>query len=334
MIKVGVIGLGYWGPNLVRSFNSTPGLNVSMACDLHRPSLEKIARHHQGIKTTPDFRDITRGKDIDLVAIATPVSSHFELAKDALLNGKHVFVEKPFTSSVGEAQELIEIAEKKNLMIMVDHTFLFTASVRKIKEVIDQGTLGEIKYIDSVRVNLGLFQHDTNVVWDLAPHDFSILDYILKEKPKSIIATAVDHYNRNIENLSYITIFYEKGIVAHLNLNWLSPVKIRQVLIGGEDKMLVWNDLLADEKIKIYDKGIDIVPGQDGRQMQINYRAGDAWVPKLDGTEALRVEANYLVECLEKGITPFNDGHSGLRTIKLLEATNKSIRNKFQLVEL
>jgi predicted dehydrogenase len=269
--------------------------------------------------------------EIDAVAIVTPISQHFVLAKKALENGKHVFVEKPFTATSAQAQELIEIADRKNLRIMVDHTFLFNGAVRKIRELIDDGTLGNLYYYDSTRVNLGLFQHDANVVWDLAPHDLSIIDYLIEDGPEAIIATGEKHVNGN-EDMAFITMYFPNKVIAHLNVNWLSPVKVRTTLIGGEKKMLVWNDLEADEKIKVYDKGIERSNGAAGYELRVSYRAGDLWVPRVEQVEALTRETQYFVDCVANNETPFNDGNAGLRVVQMLEAIDRSMSRKGEMV--
>jgi len=265
--------------------------------------------------------------------VATPVWTHFELAKSALQNGKHVFVEKPFTSTTQQAEELIELAERKRLTIMVDHTFLFTGSVRKIRQLVDDGTLGALYYFDSIRVNLGLFQHDVNVMWDLAPHDLSIMNYIIQEKPEAVIATGGRHLNGHAD-VAFITVYFPSNIVAHINVNWLSPVKIRTTLIGGEKKMLVWDDLEADEKIKVYDKGVQITGGQGLYDLLVSYRSGDVWAPKVEQTEALKVELEYFLDCIANNRTPLNDGVAGLGVVKLLEAADRSLEKRGQIIRL
>ena len=259
--------------------------------------------------------------------------THFELAKAALENGKHVFVEKPFTSTSEQAEELIELAERKNLKIMVDHTFLFGGAVKKIRELVDSGTLGPLYYFDSTRVNLGLFQHDVSVMWDLAPHDLSIMDHIITEKPEAVVATGGNHLNGHAD-MAFITIYYPGNIIGHVNVNWLSPVKVRTTLIGGRDKMLVWNDLEADEKIKIYDKGVQITSGQGVYDLLVSYRSGDVWAPKVEQTEALKVELDYFVDCIRNDRTPLNDGEAGLRVVKLLEAADQSLKERGRAVSV
>jgi len=261
------------------------------------------------------------------------VWTHFDLAKAALLNGKHVFVEKPFTSSSAQANELIDLAAKKNLRIMVDHTFLFSGAVRKMRELVANGTLGPLYYFDSTRVNLGLFQHDVSVVWDLAPHDLSIMDYILGQQPEAVVATGGNHLS-HLADMAFITVYFPGNLTAHINVNWLSPVKVRTTLLGGRDKMLVWNDLEPDEKIKVYDKGVNITSGEGVYELLVSYRSGDVWAPKVDGTEALKLELDYFVDCILESRTPSNDGQAGLRVVRLLEAVDESLKNRGRLVTI
>ena len=327
MIRMGVIGYGYWGPQIVRNFHGTEGCEVAVVCDKSLESLRRAKHAYPHIKATTDACEILASPDIDAVAVVTPVWTHFELAKAALENGKHVFVEKPFTSNAAQAEELIDLADSKELQIMVDHTFLFTGAVKKIRQLVEDGTLGKLYYYDSTRVNLGLFQHDVNVIWDLAPHDLSIVDQLIDDKPEVVIATGQKHLN-GFEDLAYITIYFRNSIIAHINVNWLSPVKVRTTLIGGEKKMLVWNDLDADEKIKVYDKGVDISNGQSVRDLLVSYRSGDMWSPKVEQTEALRAEAKYFIDCISNNERPFNDGVAGLRVVRMLEAADKSLKDR------
>ncbi|OPY67914.1 MAG: putative oxidoreductase YdgJ [Syntrophorhabdaceae bacterium PtaU1.Bin034] len=333
MIRIGVIGYGYWGPNIVRNFNSIEGGRVVSICDVNPESQRRAQKLFPGTEITEDCRKVVSSPDVDAVAVVTPVSSHFELAKMALENGKHIFVEKPFTSTVRQAEILTELADKKNLAIMVDHTFLFTGAVRKIKQVIEDDTLGSLYYFDSIRVNLGLFQHDVNVVWDLAPHDLSIMDYLIDKNPVGLVATGESHIN-GFEDVAYLTIYFSDRMIAHLNVNWLSPVKVRTTLIGGGKKMLVWNDLDVDEKIKIYDKGVEVDNTEGIYDLLVSYRSGDMWVPRVDQIEALKVESQYFVDCIKNGTRPINDGLAGLRVVKMLEAADKSLRSRGELVEL
>jgi predicted dehydrogenase len=333
MIKIGVIGYGYWGPNIVRNFNSLADVKVTCVCDINLQATQAINKIYPDITITTDYKDITESSEIDIVAVVTPVSTHYELAKMALDNGKHVFVEKPFTATTYQAQDLIETAETKNLTIMVDHTFLFTGAVRKIKEIIDKNELGDILYYDSTRVNLGLFQHDINVIWDLAPHDFSIMHYVLREKPYSVSASGQSHVSEH-ENIAYVTVNFESNLIAHFSVNWLSPVKIRNTLIGGEKKMLLWDDISPDEKIKVYDKGVDITNREGIYELLVSYRTGDMWIPRVDPIEALKLESEYFIECISENKKPINDGIAGLNVVRMLEACNKSLKNGGEPVKL
>ena len=274
-----------------------------------------------------------KSPDIDAIAVVTPVWTHYELAKAALENGKHIFVEKPFTSNSAQAEELIALAEQKNLKIMVDHTFLFTPAVQKIKQLLQEGELGKLYYYDSTRVNLGLFQHDVNVIWDLAPHDLSIMDYLIEESPEAIVATGQTHLNGH-EDIAFLTLYFPDKVVAHLNVNWLSPVKIRTTMIGGEKKMLVWNDIEADEKVKVYDRGVNVSSREGVYNLLINYRSGDMWAPRIEQAEALTRELAYFVDCIVNDKTPMNDGKAGLRVVKMLEAASESLRQRGALVSL
>lgn len=334
MINIGVVGYGYWGPNVVRNFNAIKDAQVISVCDKNSEVLKCVQKTYPSVQTTSDFNKLTSSPDINAVAIVTPVFTHYELAKKALENGKHIFVEKPFTSTVAQAEELIELADKKNLKIMVDHTFLFTGAIRKIKELVDKDTLGDLYYYDSTRVNLGLFQHDVNVIWDLAPHDLSIMDYLIDEKPYSITASGKPHFNNGFEDVAFITVHFTNNMIAHFNVNWLSPVKVRTTLIGGEKRMLVWNDLEADEKIKVYDKGVKVENTEGIYNLLVSYRSGDMWAPKVAQTEALKVEAEYFVDCILNDKTPFNDGHAGLRVVKILEASTESLKNDGKMIKL
>jgi predicted dehydrogenase len=332
-IHIGVLGFGYWGPNIVRNFNNIEGASVLSICDMNQKALDRARKAYPHITVTNDCPDIISSPDIDAVAVITPVSTHFELAKKALQNGKHIFVEKPFTSTVSQAGELIELAERKNLKIMVDHTFIFTGAVRKIKQLIDDKILGELYYYDSIRVNLGIFQNDVNVIWDLAPHDFAIMDFLIKERPAAILASGKAHIN-GLEDTAYITVHFNNNMIAHFNVNWLSPVKVRSTLIGGEKKMLVWNDTEADEKIKIYDKGVEVRSVEGVYNLLLSYRSGDMHAPRVEQTEALKIEAEYFVHCVRNNETPVNDGHAGLRVVKMLEACSKSLKDNGKMVTL
>ena len=332
-VRVGVVGFGYWGPNIVRNLNALDRCTLVSVCDTNAKALTRAQRTYPGLQLTTDVNDVLRSPDIDAVAIVTPVWTHFDLAKAALENGKHVFVEKPFTSTSAQASELIELAARKNLRIMVDHTFLFSGSVRKIRQLVEDGTLGPLYYFDSTRVNLGLFQHDVSVVWDLAPHDLSIMDHVIGQPPEAVVATGGNHFNE-LADMAFITVYFPGNVTAHVNVNWLSPVKVRMTLIGGRDKMLVWNDLEVDEKIKVYDKGVNVTSGQGLYELLVSYRSGDVWSPKVDATEALSMELGYFLNCVLEGKTPINDGEAGLRIVRLLESAEQSLKNRGQLVAL
>lgn len=333
MLRIGVIGYGYWGPNIVRNLHGLDATQVEVIADKNPSALARARKAYPSIRTVSDPAEVLCSASVDAVAVITPVWTHYELAKRALENGKHVFIEKPFTSNSAQAEELIELAARKNLTVMVDHTFLFTGAVRKIRELTENGVLGDLYYYDSLRVNLGLFQHDVSVIWDLAPHDLSIMDYLIKGEPEAIVATGEKHLN-GVEDVAFMTLYFPRNVIAHINVNWLSPVKIRTTLIGGQKKMVVWNDLVSDEKVRVYDKGVQITSGDGIRDLLVSYRSGDMWAPQIEQLEALRVELGYFAECVCKGQTPFNDGHAGLRVVRMLEAAEVSIQKKGELVRL
>ena len=333
IIKFGVVGYGYWGPNVVRNLDRLDQTKVVAVCDKSVAARRKVAKAYPDVLVTDDPSTLMSSPEIDAIAVVTPVWTHYELAKAALENGKHVFVEKPFTSNTAQALELIELAAQKNLKIMVDHTFLFTGAVQKIKQLLQDDALGKLYYYDSTRVNLGLFQHDVNVVWDLAPHDLSIIDHLIQKNPEAISATGQTHLNGH-EDVAFLTLYFPDKVIAHINVNWLSPVKVRTTLIGGEKKMLVWNDLEADEKIKIYDKGVNITSREGLYNLLVNYRSGDMWAPQIEQIEALTRELAYFVECITNDTTPVNDGEAGLRVVRMLEAANTSISKRGELVYL
>ena len=333
VVRFGVVGYGYWGPNVVRNLNQLEKADVLAVCDQSAGARQRIQKAYPQVDVTSNPAELMSSSEIDAIAVVTPVWTHYELAKAALEHGKHIFVEKPFTSNAAQAEELIDLAARKNLKIMVDHTFLFTGAVKKIKQLLDEEAIGKLYYYDSTRVNLGLFQHDVNVIWDLAPHDLSIMDYLIQEGPEAIVATGQTHLN-GFEDVAFITVYFPDKIIAHLNVNWLSPVKVRTTLIGGEKKMLVWNDLEADEKIKIYDKGVSVTNREGVYNLLVNYRTGDMWAPKIQQVEALTGELTYFVDCIRKDETPTNDGKAGLRVVKMLEAASESLRQRGALVYL
>ena len=335
MIRVGIVGYGYWGPNLVRNFSDAPNTVVTAVSDMSQDRLSVVARRYPGVQTTTRVEELLDNPAVDAVAIATPVSTHFDLGMMALRAGKHVLIEKPMTTTSEQGIALIDEAERRNLVLMVDHTFVYTGAVRKIRELISSGRIGEPYYYDSARVNLGLFQHDVDVIWDLAVHDLSIMDYVLNARPCAVAATGMSHVAGRPENIAYLTAFFEKNLIAHINVNWLSPVKIRRTLIGGSKQMIVYDDMEPSEKVKVYDKGITITNGPESvYKMLIGYRTGDMYAPQFDMGEALRLEAQHFGECIENGKQPLTDGYAGLRVVQMLEAATQSMKKQGALVEL
>lgn len=335
MLDIAVVGHGYWGPNIVRNFMHIPTSQVRTVCDLDADKLNSIQSLYPGVHTTTNYQELLDDAELDAIAIVTPVSTHFKLVDAAIEAGKHILVTKPLTNSSEEARALIEKAQAKKLVLMVDHTFVYTGAVRKMQELILANELGEIYYYDSTRVNLGLFQHDVNVLWDLAVHDLTIMDYVLDQRPTGVAATGVNHVPGEPENVAYLTVFFENSLIAHINVNWLAPVKVRQTLIGGSERMIVYNDLEPSEKIRVYDRGVEYHTDPENiYEMLISYRSGDMWSPHLDPTEALRTEALHFIECVEHGKTPVTDGEAGYRVVKILEAADKSMAANGQLVEL
>ncbi|HEY2856834.1 MAG TPA: Gfo/Idh/MocA family oxidoreductase [Terracidiphilus sp.] len=332
-MNFGVIGFGYWGPNVVRNLAALEGSQVIAIADLDSAARQRAQRAYPSIHVTADPREVVESTKIDAVAIVSPVWTHYELAKAALLNGKHVFVEKPFTSTSAQGGELIELANKRALKIMVDHTFLFTGAVRKISQLVEEGELGKLYYYDSTRVNLGLLQHDVNVLWDLAPHDLSIMDHLIKERPEAVVATGEKHLN-DFEDVAYLTLYFPGKTIAHINVNWLSPVKVRTTLIGGEKRMVVWNDLVADEKVRVYDRGVKTTTQEGVYKLLVNYRSGDMHAPRIEQVEALEQELKYFVECITTGDEPINNGQAGLRVVRILEAASESLSKRGSLVKL
>lgn len=328
MSNIGIIGLGYWGANLIRNFVATQACEVVAVADVHEAQLRKYKAMYPTIETFADASLMIARAKIDAVVIATPVFTHFAFAKMALDQGKHVLIEKPMTASSNEALELIELATKKGLTLMVDHTFLYTGAVQKIKELISSDVVGKVNYIDSTRINLGLFQPDINVLWDLAPHDISIVNYILNVKPIAVNAVGISHTNNGIENIAYLNLFFENNIIAHFNCSWTSPVKIRKFLIGGDKKMIVWDDMEPSEKVKVYDTGYDHKTDEEKRKVLVDYRTGDIYVPKLQVTEALSLMAKDFIQSIVNKTKPTATAENGLFVVKILEAAQKSIKNK------
>jgi predicted dehydrogenase len=334
-IGVGVVGYGYWGPNLVRNFAGNPSACLIAVSDLDPTKLTAIKRSHPTVTTTERYADLLKDPRIDAIAIATPVHTHYELALEALRVGKHVLVEKPLTQSTDLARRLIDEAERRALTLMVDHTFLYTPAVQKIRELMLRDELGEVYYYDSTRSSLGLFQSDVNVIWDLAVHDISIIQYILNEDPVAVSATGSCHVAGSPENMAHITLFFESKCVGHVSVNWLSPIKVRQTFVGGSKKMIVYDDLEPTEKIKVYDKGITLnALSPDAHQLRIGYRAGDMWAPHISTKEALQSEVEHFIDCVRTGAKPVSDGVSGLRVIEVLEAASRSIADQGKPVML
>lgn len=336
MLGVGVVGCGYWGPNLVRNFVEAKGSTVIAVSDLRPERLASMRDRYPSIQTTTDYLELLNNPLIDAIAIATPVSTHYPLALQALEAGKHVLVEKPMTTSSQSAQHLIAVAQQRQLVLMVDHTFIYSGAIRKIHQLINSDQLGALLYYDAVRVNLGLFQHDVNVIWDLAIHDLAIMDFVLNSKPYAVSATGISHVPGGHENIAYLTLFYENCLIAHIHVNWLAPVKVRRALIGGSRQMIVYDELEPSEKLKVYDKGIKVnqTSEESVYQMLIDYRTGDMWAPQLDLAEALQTEILHFIDCIETGQAPISDGAAGLRVVKILEAATLSMRQQGQLVKL
>ncbi len=332
-MKVGIIGLGYWGPNLVRNFIAQKDITKVVACDQREERLEFIKAKSPSVFVTSDYNQLVKS-DVDAVVIATPVDTHHGLAKTALEHGKHIWVEKPFTSTSQQAEELLELADKKKLRIFIDHTFIYTGAVRKMKEIVDKGELGKILHFDSVRINLGLFQKDINVIWDLAPHDLSIMNYVLKHlKPVAVSANGIANYNGK-ENIAHISLYFEENCFAHFHVNWTSPVKIRRMIVGGDKKMLVFDDMENFEKIKVYDAGVDIKSTASIHEALVQYRLGDMYSPKVIQTEALELGAKEFLNSIKENRDPLTNGKDGLEVVKILEVADLSLQNKGQLFDI
>ncbi len=335
MISIGLIGYGYWGPNLARNFHQNPFIELAAISDYSAERRQLASRLYPTIKILKDAKDIIDDPSIDIVAIATPVSTHFDLAKRALNAGKHVWLEKPMTETVAQGEELIELAVRKGLKLQVDHTFVYTGAVRKIHSLIDAGEIGDLIYYDSTRVNLGLFQQDVDVIWDLAPHDIAIMDYLMPFKKLAVSATGSDYFGTSMTSKSLLTIFMANNVVAHINVSWVSPVKIRQTLIGGTSKMILYDDTEPSEKVKIYDKGVELdYTREDFYRIQVQYRVGDMYAPKLEDHEALALETQHFAECINQGHEPLTNGHAGLEVVKVLIAAQKSLQLNGTPVEI
>ena len=337
LTNIGVIGLGYWGPNLLRNFAENEAAQLRWICDLDEKRLGSMSRRYPMAQTTTDYRAVVNDPTLEAVAVVTPVATHFQIAKDLLRAGKHVLLEKPLAATVREAEELIEIAEQNKLTLMVDHTFVYTVAVRKMKEIVSSGELGELLYFDSVRINLGLFQRDINVLWDLAPHDLSIMDYLIDRQPEGLSAIGSCHIEKGIENIAYLIMKFPDDFIAHFHFNWLAPVKIRHTLIAGSRKMVLYDDIEPTEKVRVYDKGVTANRVGDREaeyQTLVSYRTGDVWAPKLDSTEALRYVVAEFLDSIREGRRCLTDGHAGLRIVRILEAAHRSMKNGGQTVML
>jgi predicted dehydrogenase len=335
MMKIGLIGYGYWGPNLARNFNANPDLDLAYICDFSEGRLKVASALYKQAKLVNDPEELFKDKALDAIGIATPVSTHFDLAKKALESGKDVWLEKPMTEKVEQGEELIELAEKKKKVLHVDHTFVYTGAVRKIKELVDKGELGDLIYYDSTRVNLGLFQQDVDVIWDLAPHDISIMDYLMPFKKLAVSATGSKYYGNGIIPKALLTVYMENNIVGHINVSWVSPVKIRQTLIGGTQKMILYDDNQPSEKIKVYDKGVELFETKEALyHLKVQYRVGDMWCPKISDHEALGFETKHFVECLKNRRSSLTDGQAGLEVVKILVASQKSLHARGTPVEV
>ncbi|MCA9236055.1 MAG: Gfo/Idh/MocA family oxidoreductase [Planctomycetales bacterium] len=329
MIRVAVIGAGYWGPNLIRNFAACPETELVAVCDRDQQRLTQVLRPYPGVEAITDFEQLLDRADIDAVAIATPVNTHAPLGVAALQAGKHVLVEKPLAGSVADAEQMVEAAAAANRVLMVDHTFIYSGPVQRIKQIVDSGEIGDLYFVDSVRINLGMFQHDVNVVWDLAPHDLSILDFLVGRLPRSISAFGACHANEaaDIEDVAYLNLDFSDGLLASFHVNWLSPVKVRHFIIGGSEKSIVYDDLEPTERIKVYDRGITVSDDVEAKRgVMIGYRTGDVWSPHVPQVEPLAKMVSHFAECIQQGKQPLTDGESGLRVVRILEAAQRSIK--------
>ncbi len=326
--SVGVVGCGYWGPNLVRNFKSLPNCRLKAMCDVSEARLAHLKGLYPDVKGVTDFAHLLNEVGVDAVVVATPVKHHFTLAKASLLAGKHTMVEKPMAASSTECEELIEIAEENGLVLMVGHTFLYSAPVRKIVEIVQAGDLGEIRYINARRLNLGLFQKDINVAWDLAPHDISIILHVLDEFPEMINCQGNAHVTQGTEDVTNISLSFRHKKFATIQSSWLEPRKVREMTIVGTRRMIIYDDLQTHEKIRIYDVRVERPPHHDTfAEFHYSYHYGDSYIPYLKQEEPLKVECQHFLECIEKGVKPLTDGEAGLRLVKILEASSKSLKN-------
>lgn len=335
MIKIGLIGYGYWGPNLARNFNANPNFDLISICDFSEQRRALAQRLYPSVKMEKDVGALMNSAELDAIAVATPVSTHYDLAKEALNNGKHVWLEKPMTETVQQGEELIALADQKQKTFIVDHTFVYTGAVRKIKSIVDSGELGDLIYYDSTRINLGLFQQDVDVIWDLAAHDLSIMDYLMPQKKLAVSAAGSDYYGNEIVPKALMTIYMDQNVIAHINVSWLSPVKIRQTMVGGTAKMILYNDNNPAEKIKVYDKGVELSPTKEELyRIKVQYRIGDMYAPAFESPEALAVEAEHFADCIINNKKPVTNGEAGLEIVKILVASKESLKKRGTPIEL
>jgi predicted dehydrogenase len=336
MTNVAIIGYGYWGPNLLRNYLEVPGVSVKWVCDPQPEALDKVRRRYPAQATTQSFEEVLDDAAVDAVVIATPISTHFSLARAALQGGKHVFVEKPMTSSKADAEELVQLAHQTGLTLMVGHTFVFSPPVRKVGDLIHRGQLGDIHFITSSRVNLGLHQKDVSVVWDLATHDLSILYYWLGEAASTVYVTGRGCVVPDIPDVAFVNLRFPSGVIANIDIAWLSPVKLRRTVIVGSQRMALYDDTESVEKVKVFDHGVDYKDPKTFGEFHLSYRTGDIVAPKLDNVEPLFAEASHFIECVTTGKRPITDGIAGLRVVASLEAAERSLRNHggVQLIEL
>jgi predicted dehydrogenase len=334
-LRVAVVGCGYWGQNLLRNFCELEEAEVVIACDFDSRALVRAKRRYPTLEVSQNYKDILVDPRVEAVVLATPVSTHYPFAYQALQAGKHVLVEKPLAQTSREVQDLIQLAERVGKTLMVDHTFLYTSAVRRMKQLVDSGEIGDLLYFDSVRISLGLVQSDINVLWDLGPHDLSIMDYLCNREPISISATGVNHLETPYQNIAYVTVQFAGNLIAHFHLNWLAPVKVRRTLVGGSKKMIVYDDMENSEKVRVYDKGITQNHDPERREkMLTGYRNGDMLAPNLEGTEALRLMAREFVTSIAEKRVPLSDGHAGLRIVRMLEAAQASIEQNGRVISL
>ncbi len=337
MLKVGVIGCGYWGPNLIRNFNALPDAEVAAIADLDEKRLAHVGLLYPGALKTTDHMKIIEDPTIDAVVVATPMSTHFRLGKQVLEAGKHLFLEKPMATTSDDCRALIDLAARMERHVMVGHTFIYTPAVRKIKSLMDSGELGDVYYVNIQRVNLGLFQKDANVVWDLAPHDVSMLNFLFGADPVRVSATGRCYVQQDlgIEDVAFLTLEYPDGRLAHIHVSWLDPNKIRNCTVVGSRKMLVYDDVSPAEKIRVYDKGVDVQPHYESfGEFQLLYRSGDVFIPRLDTVEPLRIEAQHFVDVITGKAELMSNGGHGLRVVQVLEQACRSIREDGRPLDL